>query len=80
MKNPTSPQKNPYKFQVKKGKTYPWCSCGASKKQPFCDNSHVKDGQFKPIKYLAEKTKEVYFCGCKMTKKPPFCDGSHSKL
>ena len=79
MESPTSPQKNPYKIQVKKGKIYPWCSCGLSKKQPFCDNSHRKEGKFKSVKYLAEETKDVFFCGCKMTKHPPFCDGSHSK-
>jgi CDGSH-type Zn-finger protein len=23
------------------GKTYCWCSCGKSAKQPFCDGSHT---------------------------------------
>ena len=45
MTNPTSSQKNPYKVKVEKGKTYSWCSCGLSKKQPFCDGSH-KGGRF----------------------------------
>jgi len=40
MINPTSPQNSPYKVKVEKGKTYSWCSCGLSKKQPFCDSSH----------------------------------------
>ena len=73
-------QKSPYKVEVEKGKTYFWCSCGLSQKQPFCDGSHKKEGKFKSIKYQASDSKEVYFCGCKMTKNPPFCDGSHSKL
>ena len=79
MKNPATPQKNPYKVKVEKGKTYFWCSCGLSKKQPFCDNSHNKEDHFKPIKYAAKSDKEVWFCGCRRTKHQPFCDGSHSK-
>jgi len=79
MTNPASPQKSPYKVIVAEDKTYFWCACGLSKKQPFCDGSHKKDGKYKSIKYLAEESKEMYFCGCKMTKHPPFCDGSHSK-
>merc|ERR1711924_381257 len=31
------------------GKTYFWCTCGASAKQPFCDGSH-KGTDFKPTK------------------------------
>ena len=26
--------------EVEKGKSYYWCSCGKSSKQPFCDASH----------------------------------------
>ena len=80
MGNPSTPQKNPYKVIIEKGKTYFWCSCGLSQKQPFCDGTHKKEGKFKSIKYLAEKSKEVFLCGCKMTKHPPFCDESHAKL
>ena len=80
MEKPTSPQKSPYKIKVEKGKTYSWCTCGLSHKQPFCDGSHKDEGKFKSHKYFAEVTKEMYFCGCKMTKPPPFCDGSHSKF
>ena len=79
MENPATPQKSPYKVIVEKDKTYSWCACGLSQKQPFCDGTHKKDRKYKSIKYLAEVSKEMYFCGCKMTKHPPFCDGSHSK-
>ena len=42
MEKPTISQKEPYKVQVEKGKTYSWCACGLSQKQPFCDGSHSK--------------------------------------
>ena len=54
MKNPTSPQKSPYKVIVEKDKTYSWCACGLSQKRSFCDGAHKKDGKYKSIKYLAE--------------------------
>ena len=28
--------------EVEKDKSYYWCSCGKSSKQPFCDGSHNK--------------------------------------
>ena len=79
MDKPTISQKSPYKVKVEKDKTYSWCACGLSQKQPFCDGSHRKERKFKSLKYLAIETKEVFFCGCKMTREQPFCDGSHSK-
>ena len=72
-------QKSPYKVKVEKGKTYFWCACGLSQKQPFCDGSHKKEGKFKSLKYVATENKEMFFCGCKMTNNQPLCDGSHSK-
>jgi CDGSH-type Zn-finger protein len=80
MKNSSTLQKNPYKIIVEKGKTYFWCACGLSQKQPFCDGAHKKEGKSKSIKYLAEESKEIFFCRCGITKRLPFCDGSHSKL
>ena len=47
MEDPASPQKNPYKVIVEKDKTYSWCACGLSEKQPFCDGAHKKDGKYK---------------------------------
>ena len=69
---------SPIEFEVAQGKSYYWCSCGKSKKQPFCDGSH-KSSDFNPIKYKAEETQKVYFCLCKQTNNQPFCDGSHEK-
>jgi len=78
MNKPATPQKNPYKVKVEKGKTYFWCACGLSQKQPFCDGSHKKERKFESVKYIAGESEELYFCGCKMTGRTPFCDGSHS--
>ena len=63
---------------VEQGKSYYWCSCGKSSKQPFCDGSHIGT-EFKPFVYKAELTKKMFFCACKETNKQPFCDGSHNK-
>ena len=45
---------------VEQGKSYYWCSCGKSSKQPFCDGSH-KGTEFNPVVYKAEKTKKIFF-------------------
>ena len=79
MSKPTIAGKASLPIDVEAGKTYYWCSCGKSQKQPFCDGSH-KDTEFSPIAYTAEENRTVFFCGCKHSKKAPLCDGSHSKL
>ncbi|MDY0883958.1 CDGSH iron-sulfur domain-containing protein [Dongia soli] len=79
MAEPQIAQKSPYKVEVTAGKTYFWCACGRSQKQPFCDGSH-KGSEFSPIKYDAAESKSVYFCGCKHSGKMPLCDGTHSRL
>jgi CDGSH-type Zn-finger protein len=76
---PEIAQKSPFVVEVNEGKSYFWCSCGKSQKQPFCDGSH-KGGTFAPVKYTAEKTGKLFFCGCKHSAKQPLCDGSHSGL
>ena len=40
---------------VEEGKSYYWCSCGKSSKQPFCDSSH-KGSEFNSVVYKAEAT------------------------
>ena len=79
MSVPKSPKLSPYPTKVTSGKTYFWCACGQSHKQPFCDGSH-KDTDFQPIKYTASKDGRIFFCGCKQTATTPLCDGSHSSI
>ena len=67
----------PIGVDVKEGKSYYWCTCGKSSKQPFCDGSH-KGTEFASLPYKADQSKKVFFCACKLTKDPPLCDGSHN--
>ena len=50
----------PIGVNVVEGKSYFWCTCGLSSKQPFCDGSH-KGTEFAPMKYLADQSKKVFF-------------------
>ena len=77
--SPIVAQKAPYGIDVEAGKTYYWCSCGRSAKQPFCDGSHKGTG-LAPLQHTAAKDEKLWFCGCKATGKAPFCDGRHKSL
>lgn len=78
MPTPVRASDTPLIVKVDSGKTYFWCACGKSKKQPFCDGSHGGT-EFTPVRYEAKETRDVFFCNCKATKRPPLCDGSHNK-
>ncbi|MBM3809677.1 MAG: CDGSH iron-sulfur domain-containing protein [Acidimicrobiia bacterium] len=78
MPTPLVPQKSPCGVQVEPG-DYHWCTCGGSKRQPFCDGSHKGTG-FTPLKVTITEAGTKYFCACKHTKNAPFCDGSHKTL
>jgi len=79
MASPVIAQKGPFAVEVREGKTYWWCACGRSQRQPFCDSSH-KGSEFSPIEYKADATKTVYFCGCKHSGTKPICDSTHKRL
>ncbi len=71
--------KQPIEVHLEAGKSYWWCSCGKSAKQPFCDGSH-QGGPFTPVEYKPEKSASAWFCACKQTGHPPLCDGKHKQL
>ncbi|NBX58371.1 MAG: CDGSH iron-sulfur domain-containing protein, partial [Gammaproteobacteria bacterium] len=52
MSEPVIAGKVPLPVDVEAGKTYWWCSCGKSARQPFCDGSH-KGTDFTPVRYDA---------------------------
>jgi CDGSH-type Zn-finger protein len=79
MSDPLIANRSPLPVEVEAGRRYWWCSCGASKSQPFCDGSH-KGSAFTPVEFVAERSERVWLCGCKRTAGRPFCDGSHKAL
>ncbi|GBN45174.1 CDGSH iron-sulfur domain-containing protein 3, mitochondrial [Araneus ventricosus] len=73
-------KKIPSFVNLKKDKTYAWCSCGLSKKQPFCDGSHKDHPQkLQPVRFTASKDGTVLLCRCKQTNNRPYCDLTHIK-
>ena len=72
-------QKEPYAVKLEEGKTYAWCRCGRSQKQPFCDGSQ-KATSLQPLMFKAEKSGKAFLCGCKRTGNQPHCDGTHKTL
>ncbi len=79
MAEPTVAGTAPISIDVLAGKSYYWCSCGKSQRQPFCDGAH-KGSEFVPTEFKAAETTQVWFCACKRSGKGPLCDGSHKAL
>jgi len=71
--------KAPVGVEVEAGRTYWWCRCGRSARQPFCDGSHQGTG-IVPLRYDATAAGKQWFCCCKRTGSEPLCDGSHKRL
>lgn len=59
--------------------SYYWCTCGETKKQPFCDGSH-EGTEHEPQIFTITEKKQVAICNCQRTHNPPFCDGTHFTL
>jgi CDGSH-type Zn-finger protein len=72
-------QKGPYPVELQAGRSYAWCACGRSAKQPFCEGSH-KVTTLTPVVFKAERDGTAYLFGCKQSHGQPFCDGSHNQL
>ncbi len=69
----------PVTVEVEAGKSYWWCACGLSKRQPFCDGSHNVTS-FTPVEFKPTTSEKIWFCACKRSAKKPMCDGSHKRL
>uniref|UniRef100_A0A672FZZ5 Iron-binding zinc finger CDGSH type domain-containing protein n=1 Tax=Salarias fasciatus TaxID=181472 RepID=A0A672FZZ5_SALFA len=77
---PVVPSKKPFRVELVGGKRYSWCSCGHSRKQPFCDGAHkAKAPGLMPLRFVPEEDSTVWLCGCKHTNTPPYCDGTHKQ-
>ena len=72
-------QKGPFRVELRAGRTYAWCACGRSARQPFCDGSHAPTGLV-PLVFKAPRDGPAYLCGCKTSQGRPYCDGSHDRL
>jgi CDGSH-type Zn-finger protein/quercetin dioxygenase-like cupin family protein len=80
MNTPVVARPKPCLVNLKAGRTYFWCTCGRSGKQPFCDGSH-NGTDFQPLQFKATAgNEEALLCGCKHTTTPPYCDGAHTNL
>lgn len=69
----------PALLSLSAGQTYHWCSCGRSRRQPFCDGSHAGSG-VEPLPFTVRRTQTYWLCNCKYTRRPPFCDAAHNRL
>uniref|UniRef100_A0A4W5NTI8 Iron-binding zinc finger CDGSH type domain-containing protein n=1 Tax=Hucho hucho TaxID=62062 RepID=A0A4W5NTI8_9TELE len=77
---PVIASKKPFKVELVCGKRHSWCTCGHSKKQPFCDGTHkTKTQGLMPQCFIPEKDSKTWLCGCKYTANPPYWDSTHKQ-
>ncbi|XP_032935115.1 CDGSH iron-sulfur domain-containing protein 3, mitochondrial [Catharus ustulatus] len=75
---PVIAAKEPFPVELQAGKNYAWCSCGHSKRQPFCDGAHKREAPgLAPLRFTPARAGPAPLCGCKRTRTPPYCDGTH---
>jgi len=79
MPNPIIADNRPKQVTLTQGEAYYFCTCGRSKKQPFCDGGHAGT-PFKPKAFTATEDGVAYLCACKHAARLPFCDGTHKKF
>ncbi|NRB39157.1 MAG: CDGSH iron-sulfur domain-containing protein [Pseudomonadales bacterium] len=79
MSQPIIANNKPIGVELEKDQEYYFCSCGQSKKQPFCDGSHAST-DFKPQAFTASEDGKAFLCSCKHSSNLPFCDGTHKKF
>ncbi len=79
MTEPKIAAREPIEVDLVQGKKYFFCTCGMSKKQPFCDGAH-SGSDFSPYAFEAQETGKAWLCQCKRTGGKPFCDGTHNGL
>jgi CDGSH iron-sulfur domain-containing protein 3 len=73
MPDPALVRQGPCTVTLKVGRTYFWCACGRSQRQPFCDGSHAGTG-LTPVRFAPRDDQSALLCGCKHTGSEPFCD------
>jgi len=59
--------------------TYLRCTCGRSKNQPFCDDSHIGTN-FEPEEIVITSKRIIPWCMCYQSKRGHICDNSHRFL
>ena len=79
MFRPTVAGRAPLEVELQPGQDYYWCSCGLSKRQPFCDGSHITT-LFTPVRFRVEEAGKRYLCACKQSGDAPYCNGAHESL
>ncbi|MFM7084288.1 MAG: CDGSH iron-sulfur domain-containing protein [Hyphomicrobium sp.] len=76
---PVVAQKGPYQVELVEGKSYWYCKCGRSKRQPFCAGAHKNTG-IEPLQFKPPSSGTYNLCGCKGTDEEPDGDGSQNVL
>mmetsp|Transcript_28598 Transcript_28598/g.50852 ORF Transcript_28598/g.50852 Transcript_28598/m.50852 type:complete len:83 (-) Transcript_28598:501-749(-) len=78
-----SPQKQPncgpFEVALQAGMCYMICTCGNSRRQPFCDGSHVRS-KFKPALFVPTETRVYHVCDCKYREGDGCRRGLHPEL
>ena len=75
MSTPIVAQKGSFPTEVEEGRSYFWCTCGKSSKQPLCDGSH-KGTDFTPLKYTLKRLARCFSVDASTVKTGRFAMGA----